>query len=73
MLNYRPAGQGKTPYQTMTPEQLNEMIKAAGISRRELARRLDVTERQVYQWLAGRSPITGPTRIALETVLAPKK
>jgi DNA-binding transcriptional regulator YiaG len=53
----------------MTAAELRAILDRAMISRRDLAVRLDVTERTIDRWLAGTTPIPQTAAIAIMSVL----
>lgn len=57
----------------MTPQELKELRRAAGVSQNGLARKLGMSKSQVQRWEYGRSPISQAMEIAIRAVLgAPK-
>ncbi|MCE7902834.1 MAG: XRE family transcriptional regulator [Gammaproteobacteria bacterium PRO9] len=50
------------------PEYLRGLIKAAGISSREAARRLGVSDRDLRRWLQGVESVPYPVQVCLETL-----
>lgn len=51
-----------------SPDYLRSLIEAAGISQREAARRLGVSDRTVRYWLAGAERINYPAQYCLEAL-----
>lgn len=49
----------------MTPTTLAQLLTDHDLTPRELAERLGVTKTTVYNWLAGRTPITQITAMAI--------
>ncbi len=57
----------------MTPQELQELRRAAGVSQDGLARKLGMSRNQVQRWEGGKNPISQAMEIAIRTVLgAPK-
>lgn len=60
----------KTPNQSEhrpnDPDYVRELLTKAGISQREAARRLGVTDRTMRHWCAGTAPIPYTAQYALE-------
>ena len=57
----------------MTPQELKELRRAAGVSQNGLARKLGMSKSQVQRWEYGVSPISQAMEIAIRAVLgAPK-
>ena len=57
----------------MTPQELKELRRAAGVSQNGLARKLGMSKSQVQRWEYGTSPISQAIEIAIRAVLgAPK-
>lgn len=53
------------------PDYLRELIARAGVSQREAARRIGVTERAMRFWLTGRPEIPYTAQFALESLSEP--
>ena len=57
----------------MTPQELKDLRRAAGVSQNGLARKLGMSKSQVQRWEYGTSPISQAIEIAIRAVLgAPK-
>lgn len=55
---------------TATPTYLRELVEKAGISQREAARRLDVSDRTMRAWLAGAAPCPYTAQFCMEVLAA---
>ena len=53
----------------MTPQELKDLRRAAGVSQNGLARKLGMSKSQVQRWEYGRSPISQAMDIAIRAVL----
>ena len=57
----------------MTPQELKELRRIAGVSQDGLARKLGMSRNQVQRWEGGKNPISQAMEIAIRAVLgAPK-
>lgn len=50
----------------MQGDELREALETLGISQREAARRLQVSDRAVRYWVAGEREIPGPVEVLVE-------
>ena len=57
----------------MTPQQLKDLRRAAGVSQAALARKLGMSESQVQRWETGKNPISSVADIAIRAVLGVPK
>ncbi len=57
----------------MTPQELKELRRAAGVSQDGLARKLGMSKSQVQRWEYGMSPISPSREMAIRVVLGPPK
>ena len=54
----------------MTPEELANIVRRAGMTRQQFADALGVNIRSIFNWLSGLRPISPPTAIAIRAVVA---
>lgn len=56
----------------MTPEQLNRIFTASGLTRVEFAERLGVTRITLFRWMTGRQAIGNPYAVLIRQTFKTK-
>lgn len=57
-----------TKHRPRDPDYIRKLLEKAGISQREAARRLNVSDRTMRHWCAGTAPIPYSAQFALESM-----
>ncbi len=58
------------PNPAMTPEQLSEALAALGLTQAGYARLIDVSQKTVWMWISGRTPVPKLASEHLKVLLA---